>query len=312
MTDLPVADFLSALLGSGLLLAVPLLLAALGEAFAERAGLLNLGIEGMMLGGAFAGFAVALETGRIAAGVAAGAALGVALGSGFGLLTIWLRVDQVLTGLAITILGSGLTGFLYRDLYGGQNRPLPTTAARLDLPVLTDVPVVGRALFGQPLLVYLAWAAVPIAALVLGRTRFGLAVRAVGEAPFAADAAGIGVAQTRFAAILIGGAAAGLGGAFLAVVDVRTFTDNMTLGQGFLALALTMLGRWRPWRILAGALLFGMLRSLETGLPILGMDVRPEFVGMLPYLGLLAALVVLARRAAMPAALGVPYERGRR
>ena len=312
MTDFPLGAFVSALLVSGLVLAVPLLFAAIGEAFAERAGLLNLGIEGMMLGGAFIGFAVVLETERVSAGIAAGLVTGSLLAVLFGVLAITLRVDQVLVGLAITIAASGLTGFFYRDLYGGQNRSLPVSPTSVRVPGLSELPVIGEGLFGQPWLVYGAWAVVPAAAFVLARTKFGLAVRAAGDVPFAVDAAGISVARVRYAAILIGGALAGLAGAFLSVVDVHTFTPNITQGQGFVALALSMLGRWRPGRILIGALVFGALRSLETGLPILGLDLRVEFMGMLPYLGLLVAMVLLARRVTLPAALGIPYERGRR
>ena len=307
-----VAAFLGAVLAAGLVAAVPLVLASLGEAVAERAGLLNLGIEGMMLAGAFFGFLAGYLSGSAAAGVAAGIAAGLALGLVFGLLAITLQVDQVLVGLAITIFGGGLTAFLYRDIFGRQNPSADVAPATLAIPVLRDLPVVGPALFDRQVLFYVAFALVPLFAFVLGRTRFGLDVRAVGESPFAADAAGIDVARVRYLAIAIGGAMAGFAGAFLAVADLKIFQVGMTVGQGFIALAIAMVGRWNPWRILVAAVLFGMLRSLGNGLQILGVDVRTEFITMLPYVGIMLALVLLAGRTALPAALGVPYARGRR
>lgn len=311
-------EHLAALLAAGLVAAVPLLLAAIGEAFAERAGLLNLGIEGMVVCGAFFGFAAAHETGSTTGGLAAGGGVGLLLGLLFGLLAVTLRVDQILVGLAVTATGLGLTAFLFRDLYGGQNPVAEVNPPRLNLPSLRDLPLVGEPLFGQPLPFYIAWVLVPLAALVLGRTRFGLAVRAVGEDPFAADAAGVSVPRTRYAAIALGGALAGLAGAYLAVVDLRLFQVGMTAGLGFIALAITMLGRWRPGRIALAALLFGLLRSLGNTLQILGwtdlwgFPLRIELINSLPYLGIMLALVLLARRTSLPAALATPYERGKR
>lgn len=306
------AAFASAMLAAGLLAAVPLVLAALGEAVAERAGLLNLGIEGMMLAGAFFGFLAAWSTGSVVAGMAAGLAAGVVLGLVFGVLAVGLKVDQVLVGLAITIFSAGLTAFLYRDLFGRQNPSADVQPLVISIPLVRDIPVLGPALFERQLIVYLAYAAVPVFAFLLARTRFGLNVRSVGETPFAADAAGVSVSVVRYMAILIGGAMAGLAGAFLAVADLKLFQVGMTVGTGFIALAITMVGGWNPWRILIAAVGFGMLRSLGNGLQILGIDVRTEFITMLPYLGIMVALVLLARRTALPSALGVPYARGRR
>ncbi len=170
----------------------------------------------------------------------------------------------------------------------------------------------GEPLFDRQLIFYVCWALVPVFAWLLLRTRFGLNVRAVGENPFAADAAGVNVNRTRYLAIALGGIMAGFAGGYLCVADLKIFTIGMTVGQGFIALAITMLGRWNPYRIVIGAILFGMLRSLADGLPILGVDVRTEFIGMLPYIGIMLGLIVLAGRTALPAALGVPYTRGHR
>jgi simple sugar transport system permease protein len=307
---LDLETFVAAMLTAGLLAAVPLTLAALGEAVGERAGLLNLGIEGMMLAGAFFGFLAAEKTGHAAAGIGAGLLAGLLLGLLFGVLAITLRVDQVLVGLAITMFGGGLTAFLYRDIYDGQNPSLSLNLLDISVPLLRDVPTIGEPLFDRELLVYLSWALVPLFALLLTRTRFGLNVRAAGENPAAADTAGVSVVRVRYLAIALAGTMAGFAGAFLSVADLGIFTVDVTLGQGFIALALAMVGRWNPYRIFAGAILFGMLRALGDGLQIAGVDVRSEFVTMLPYIGIMLALALLAGRAALPSALGVPYERG--
>jgi len=310
--DVDFGNFISAMLTAGLLAAVPLTLAALGEAVTERSGLLNLGIEGMMLAGAFFGFWAAYRTEQFWIGILAGIGAGIALALVFGLLTISLRVDQVLVGLAVTIFGGGLTAFLYRDVFGSQNPSASVRPPKISIPLLRDIPVIGEPLFDRQLLVYISWLLVPLFAFLLARTRFGLNVRAVGENPFAADAAGVNVIQIRYLAIMIGGAMAGLAGAFLAVADLKIFQVGMTVGQGFIALAITMVGGWRPLRIFVAALLFGMLRALGDGLQILGVDIKVEFITMLPYVGIMLALVVLARRTALPAALGLPYHRGQR
>lgn len=304
-------DLLTVLLSTGLIAAVPLTLAALGESFVEQAGLLNLGLEGMMLIGAFFGYWAAETSDSIVLGLLAGIGSGLALGFGFAVLAVTLGVDQVLIGLAITMFGAGLTGFLFRDLYR-QERSLDVRAPRVSVPVLEQIPVIGPALFNQQVLVYLTWALVPILSWLLLRTRFGLEVRAVGENPFAADASGVDVAWVRYRAMLLGGALGGLAGAFLSVAELRFFNVGMTVGTGFIAIAIAMLGRWRPWRVLIGALAFGLLRSLQTGLPIAGVEVRTEFLQMIPYLGIIVALVFLAGRTALPSALAVPYERSRR
>jgi simple sugar transport system permease protein len=239
-------------------------------------------------------------------------AAGAVLGLLFAVLTVSLRVDQVIVGLAITIFGGGLTAFLYRDSFGGQNPSLGADLPRVGIPLLDRLPILGSALFDQQILFYIAYALVPAFAFLLARTRFGLEVRAVGEEPFAADAAGVNVPRTRYLAALIAGTMAGLAGAFLSVADLKIFQVGMTVGMGFIALALTMVGGWNPYRIAVAAMLFGLLRSLGNGLQILGLDVRSEFVTMLPYVGIMVALALLARRTALPAALGVPYARGRR
>jgi general nucleoside transport system permease protein len=311
-SGIPLVAFVTAMLAAGLVAAVPLVLAALGEAVGEKSGLLNLGIEGTMLCGAFFGFYAAFQTGGSLWGVLAGMAAGAVLGLLFAFLTVSLRVDQVLVGLAITIFGGGLTAFLYRDLFGGQNPSLSTDLPRIGIPLLERIPVLGSAMFDQQALFYLAYVLVPVFAFLLARTRFGLEVRAVGENPFAADAAGVDVTRTRYLAALIAGTMAGLAGAFLSVADLKIFQVGMTVGMGFIALALTMVGGWNPYRILVAAVLFGLLRSLGNGLQILGINIRTEFVTMLPYIGIMVALALLAGRTSLPMSLGIPYVRGHR
>lgn len=304
-------DLLTVLLSTGLIAAVPLTLAALGECFVEQAGLLNLGLEGTMLIGAFFGYWAAETSDSIVLGLLAGIGVGLVLGFLFALLAVTLGVDQVLTGLAITIFGAGLTGFLFRDLYR-QEQSLAVRAPKLGVPGLSEIPVVGPALFDQQALVYLTWGLVPVLSWLLLHTRFGLEVRAAGENPFAADASGVSVARVRYQAMLLGGALGGLAGAFLSVGELRFFNVGMTVGTGFIAIAIAMLGHWRPYRILIGAVVFGLLRSLQTGLPIAGVEIRTEFLQMIPYLGIILALVMLAGRTALPSALAIPYERGHR
>jgi len=304
-------EFIIVLLRSGLIATVPLLLAALGETYAEQAGILNLGIEGMMLSGAFGGFYAALNTGNVWAGLVAGLVIGLGFGLLFGFLAITLRVDQVILGLAITIFAEGLTGFLFRDFYGLQFPTLKISLGKVPVPGLNQIPIVGPAVFNHQIVVYLSWVLVVVFSWVLSRTRLGLEIRAVGENPVAADTAGVNVFRIRYLAIAIGGAMAGLGGAFLSVGDLSFFVPGMTLGLGFMAVAITMLGRWNPYRVFWGALLFGVLRSLANGIQIIGLQIRPEFVLMLPYLGVIVAMVLLAGRTFLPSALAVPYERGR-
>jgi ABC-type uncharacterized transport system permease subunit len=210
-----VVDFAAVLLATGLLRAVPLVVAGVGEAIAERAGLLNLGIEGMMLCGCFFGFWAAYETESLLLGMLAAAGAGLVLGLLFGWLAISLQIDQVLIGLAITIAGSGLTGYLFRDRFGGRNVAADVDTGKIHVPWLKEIPVLGPALFEQQPLFYVCWAIVPVAAWLLYRTRFGLQVRGAGEAPVAVDAAGISVARVRYAAIALAGALAGFAGGFL-------------------------------------------------------------------------------------------------
>jgi simple sugar transport system permease protein len=287
-----------------------ILLATLGEILAQRAGVLNLGVEGMMLTGALAGFAIAHATGSHGAGFAAAGAAGALLALVHALLTVGLRASQVVSGLALTILGTGLSGFFGRTLTG---RPLPTLPD-LPVPLLADLPVAGPVLFRHDPAVYGSWLAVAAVWVLLGRTRLGLHLRAVGEDPHAAGAAGIGVARIRCLAVVLGGGLAGLGGAYLSQVHTGMWVQNVTAGQGWIALALVVFALWHPGRAVAGAYLFGGITALQLRLQAAGTMVPVHFLLMLPYLATIAILALVSsrdrRRGSLhaPAALGLPFD----
>lgn len=302
-------DLLAHLLQSGVPLAAPLLLAALGEIVAERAGVINVGIEGMVLAGALAGFVGAYNSHNpwIGAGLAAGA--GVTLALLLALLAVRLRADQVVVGTALNILSLGLTGTFFRALF--PNTGVSATAfPPLPIPGLHRLPVIGEAVFDQNALGYLAWLLVPLCWAYLYRTRSGLRLRAVGEYPEAADGAGVRVTLVRTLATLWGGALAGLAGAFLSIGYTNGFVENMSAGRGFIALAVVILGRWNPFGALWAALLFGLASALQFQFQASTLRFPYQFFLALPYLLTLAALLLRSRlKSAPPAALGEPYQR---
>ena len=306
------------LLFTGLRLAVPLLLAALGETVAEKAGVINVGMEGMMLAGALAGFAAAFGSHSPWAGAGAAAGAGVALAALFAGLTVGLGADQVVVGTAVNILALGLTGVFFRAL-PQLNGATAAAFAPLSLPFLPPVPGAAHglpalllsALLTQNTLGWLAWGLVPLVWLFLYQTRWGLRLRAVGEYPEAADAAGVRVGHVRVGATLAGGALAGLAGAYLSLGYTVGFGENMTAGRGFIALAVVILGRWNPFGVAAAALLFGLASALQFQFQATSTRFPYQFFLALPYLLTLLALLLRSRLgAAPPAALGEAYQRG--
>lgn len=287
-------------------MATPLALAALGEVVAERAGVINLGIEGALITGAFAGLVAAGMAGPVA-GLAAGAAAGVAMALVFGAVAIGARADQIITGTAISLLGLGLTGVLYRAWYGSSGAALTTpTLPPLAVPGLASIPVLGPALFAQPLPTYLLLLLAPGTWWWMYRTQAGLALRACGEAPMAARVAGIRVQRVRLAAVCYAGALAGLGGATLVLAQAGTFAEGMSAGRGFVAIAIVVLGRWHPLGAVLAALLFGAASALQTLFQAMGSSVPYQVFLALPYVLTLAALAGVAGRSRAPAALGQP------
>lgn len=288
-------------------LAAPLIYAAIGELFTERAGVLNIGLEGIMLFGAFVGFAVGTATGSPVIGALAAIAIGLIAGLLFALFTVTIKANQIVVGAALNMIGLGLTGFAYRTLFDISMRGVKTFPP-LEIPLLSQIPVLGDILFKQSLLVYLTLPLIPLAAFVLYRTGFGLAVRAVGEHPKAADTVGIGVSGIRYAACAIGGALAGLGGAFLTLSHTNLFVEGMVAGRGFIALAVVVFGRWKPWGVFGASLLFGVFYGLQLHLQAMTRLTIPyQFWQALPYLATLIVLVALRGRTGAPRALGVPY-----
>jgi ABC-type uncharacterized transport system permease subunit len=299
-------------LESAVRLGVPLALAAMGEAITERAGVINIGLEGSMIAGALGGALGALAFGGGGAGVVAGAAAGGVVALIFAAFAIGLGTDQIITGTAITLGGLGFTGAVYQARFGvtGTALTLPTLAPA-PIPVLSDVPFVGSAFFAQAPTAYLAYALAPALWYFLFRTEWGLELRAVGEQPDAAAAAGVRVRRVRFLATIFGGALAGIAGAHLALAHAGTFAENMSAGRGFIAIAVVALGRWNPPFVLIAALLFGAASALQYLLQALGLDLPYQLFLALPYLLTLAALAGWIGRARAPAALAVPWPAGR-
>jgi simple sugar transport system permease protein len=286
-------DTAAAVLISMIAAATPLLFAATGELVTEKSGVLNLGVEGMMLVGAIAGFAVAIGTGSWLLAIVAAAIAGVLLGLVFGYLTLTLLSNQMATGLALTIFGIGLSALIGQGYVG---TPLPALP-KLHIPGLSDIPLFGPLLFGQDALVYLSVACVAGVAWFLYRTRAGLVVRAIGESHTAAHAIGYPVIRIRYATVAFGGALSGLGGAFLSLAYTPMWAENMTAGRGWIALALVVFATWRPWRVLLGAYLFGGITILQLHVQAAGIPIAAQFLSMLPYLATVVVLVLISRDA---------------
>jgi len=294
---------MEAFLEAAIRTATPLLLAALGELIVERAGVLNLGLEGTIIAGALASL-VAAGTGTVAFGYAGGMAAGAAVGLVMALFVVGLRADQIITGTAITLLATGATGTLYRALYGTQGAALSVpTSGPIAIPLLSDIPIVGGALFAQPVTTYLLYALVPAMWWWLYRTHAGLALRAVGESPGAAVAAGVRVARVRALALVAGSALGGLAGATLVLAQSGTFAEGMSAGRGFVAIAIVVLGRWHPLGVVLAATAFGAASALQFLFQAMGWRVPYHIFLALPYLLTLAALAGVAGRVRSPAAL---------
>ena len=297
-------------LAAGLALGTPILLAALGELLVERAGVLDIGLEGTMLVGAFAAAVAAQHAGAPLPGVLAAAAAGLAVALLFGAAAVLAGADQIIVGTAINLLALGGTGALYREVYGetGTSLVLPTLPP-IEIPLLSRLPLLGRVLSGQHALVYLGLALVPAIALFLSRTGLGLRVRALGDHPRAAESLGLPVRRDRMIVLAVAGVLAGLAGAALSLASAGIFVEGVTAGRGFVALAVVVFGRWSPWGVLAGSLLFGVASALQFQFQATSIRVPYQLFLMLPYLLTLLALLLPAGIARAPLALGARYER---
>ena len=269
----------------------PLLLAATGELITEKSGVLNLGVEGMMLIGAIAAFATASTTGSIFLAILVGAFSGAAVAGVFGVLTLTFLANQVATGLALTIFGIGLSALIGTNFVGVALEPLP----KLNIDGLSTIPVVGKILFGQDVLVYLSLVLITGVAYFLARTRQGLILKAVGESPDSAHSLGYSVLTVRYMAVLFGGFMSGLGGAYLSLAYTPLWAENMTAGRGWIALALVVFGTWRAGRVAFGAYLFGAITILQLHFQGWGLDIASQFMTMLPYVATIVVLVLISR-----------------
>ena len=304
-------DSTALLLASTLSAGTVLAIASLGLLINEKAGIVNLGAEGMMLCAAIAGFATVVHTGNTWLGFAAGMAAGAFLAAIFGGLVIWLNTNQYATGLALTLFGSGFSAFAGIN-YVQEKLP---AQSKYPVPYLADIPFVGPALFRQHPMVYIAMALTVGLIWFLYRTRAGLVLRSVGESPESAHALGYPVRRIRLAAVMSGGALCGLAGAYVSVVYAPLWVEGLIAGKGWIALALTTFATWRPARVLLGAYLFGGVTMLQFHLQGLGVDVPPQFLSMLPYLATIVVLVLISRnplwiRVNMPTSIGKPFYPG--
>ena len=294
--------------------AAPLLFATLGEMFSERAGVLNLGIEGIMLLGAMVGFSAAYFSGNLWLGITAAALTGITFGALMGFLTVTLGLSQHVSGLSVTMVCSGLAFYGYRLVFGQPSQPPNVEAFEaLSVPLLSDIPFFGPVLFDHLALVYIGFLMVPLAAFLLYRTPWGLNLRTVGENPHAAASAGVRVTWARYQALMISGALFGIGGAYFSLAQFNAFTFGVISGRGWVCIALVVLGRWDPWRCALAALLFGAVDALQLRLQSSGViDLPYQIFLMLPFVVTVVAMAVLARNARAPAALLVPYRREER
>jgi simple sugar transport system permease protein len=310
ISDFVDMTFFATLIAATFRIATPILIAALGESVAESAGILNVGIEGMMVIGAVTGFLISFSTGDQWLGFAAAVAAGALTGLVFGYVTVLRGADQVVTGIVLNILCFGVASLAFKALFTGADEvPEIRTMSSWRIPWLSDLPFFGRALFSQTPFVYLAFASVPVFWFLLFRTQWGLRIRATGENPAAAESAGINVWNVRLGAAMIGGAMAGVAGATLAIAQLGLYLDNMTAGRGFIALALVVFGGWNPWRIVGASLIFGGAEALQLRLQAIGVAVPHALLLAVPYVLTIAVIATFAGKAAYPAAMNVPYRR---
>lgn len=305
-------SFMTAFFAAAVRMAVPLAYAGLGETISEKAGILNIGMEGVMLSGAFFSFAGTFFTGSLLAGLLCGMIGGVAVSMIHAVLSIRLSKDQSVSGIAINIFVLGVTSFLYKLMSSGQSYQQIEPLSRIRIPVLSDIPLIGNALFNQDILTYVLYFLVVLVTFFYKQTSRGLAFSAVGENPRAADAAGIPVHKYQYSAMIQNGILGGIGGAYLVLVQVGNFSENMTSGRGYIALAAVILGRYIPAGMLGAALIFGGANALQIRLQAIGVPLPSQALSMLPYLITLVALLGSIGRNNAPDSLAKPYIRGAR
>jgi ABC-type uncharacterized transport system permease subunit len=295
------------ILASGIRLATPYLYAALGETFGQRSGVLNLGVEGQMLLGAFAAFYVSYTTGNLWMAVLVAMLVGALMGLAMAFVTVNLHAQQGISGIGFYLFGLGASDLLFQKLVGTVK--IADSFPKIHIPFLSDIPLLGEILFSHHILVYLAFLLVPVAWFVLNKTTLGLKIRAAGENPEAADSLGVSVAGVRYFTIVLGGTLSGVAGASLSIAQSNVFQQGMTSGIGFIAVALVYFGGWRPWGVLGGALLFSMVNSLQLWIQVLGVPIPSDIAVMMPYVLTILVLVLTVSRVRGPSALTKPFER---
>ncbi len=308
MADLFSLSVLIGIATSGIRLATPYLYAAIGETFAQRSGVLNLGVEGIMLMGAYSAFYVALRTGNLWLGLLAAALVGLLMGLLMAVISVTLKAEQGISGIGLYLFGLGLSSLLFKTTIGTVKTIVGFQP--LKIPLLSNIPILGPVFFEQSALVYGAFLLAPLAWWIIERTTWGLKIRAVGQNPAAVDSLGVSVDGVRYFTVCTGGLLAGIAGASLSISLLNLFQENLTAGQGFIAVALVYFGGWRPAGVLAGALLFSTVNALQLWMQVLGVNIPSDVAVMLPYLLTIGALAVAVTRARQPAALTKAFERG--
>ncbi|MEZ5122755.1 MAG: ABC transporter permease [Solirubrobacterales bacterium] len=311
MSNLFTEAVLTALVSGALLSMVPLMFASLGESISEQAGVLNIGLEGMMLFGAYAGFNGALYIHSSWVGLLFGALGGMLAAVVMVVLCVWMRLDQIVVGVALFLFAEGVTSLLHGAQFG-DTYPRIDNVDVITVPLLHDIPVVGDSIFKQHAIVYLGLLGVFFVHWMLRRSSIGLSLRAAGETPSALDAAGVDVVRTRSGAVLVCGALAGIGGAYLSIIAAGSFTPMMTQGIGFIGIVLAMLARGKVLWVIVLSFLFGVSLSISTALQLAGVDISTDVIQMLPYITVIVVLLLFARRSYLPSALALPYFRGER
>lgn len=308
IAELFTARVLIGILTAGIRLATPYIYAAIGETFGQRSGVLNLGVDGIMLMGAYAAFYVVFSTGNLIYGLLAAIVVGGAMGLLMAFISVTLQAEQGISGIGVYLFGLGMSDLLFQVTLGSVETVQGFRS--LHIPLLADLPVIGRIFFQHNAMVYAAYALVPIAWFVLNKTTIGLKIRAVGENPEAADSLGVSVEGVRYFTVTLGGVFSGIAGASLSVALLNIFQQNMTAGLGFIAVALVYFGGWRPFGVLFGALIFSTVQGLQLWIQTLNIPIPSEFAVMMPYVLTIVVLVITVQRVRQPAALTKVYERG--
>jgi ABC-type uncharacterized transport system permease subunit len=308
MSEIGSLGVMGGILVSMISLATPFLYAAIGETFAQTSGVLNLGVEGIMLLAAYGAFYVALNTGNLWLAMLVAAIIGLLMGLLMAFISVTLKAEQGISGIGLYMFGLGSSSLLFKLTIGTVKTIEGFQPVKI--PLLGNLPIVGPILFDHNIPVYGAFLLVPISWWVLSRTTLGLRIKAVGQNPAAADSLGISVDGIRYFSVCLGSVLAGIAGASLSVALVNLFQDNLTAGQGFIAVALVYFGGWSPWGVMGGALLFSIVNSIQLWMQVLGVKIPSDVAVMLPYLLTIAALAVTVNRARQPAALDKPFERG--